>query len=231
MKRKKSHNGIGTLRESSLHAALKERLKQPGDRCEVDVDGFKIDLVRQDDTLVEIQTGNFSRIHRKLGHLLEEHPIRLVYPISENKWIVRTSEKGELLQRRKSPKHGMWFDVFSELVYIPDWIIHPNFQLTLLKIEEDEIWRDDGQGSWRRRYWSKADRRLLNILEGYTLEEPGDYLQLLPEDLAEPFTTRDLGTACGCRIRLAQQIAYTLFHAGLLKRAGFRGRSHLYQKS
>jgi len=227
----KSHNGIGTLRESSLHAALKERLKQPGDQCEVNLDGYMIDLVRQDDTLVEIQTGSFSHIRRKLENLLHIHTVQLVYPIAENKWIVRKGKDGKQLRRRKSPKHGKWIDVFTELVYITDWITHPNFNLMLVKTEEDEIWEDDGKGSWRRKYWSKTDRKLLDILEGYTLEKPEDYITLLPENLSEPFTTRQLSETCGCRMRLAQQMAYTLFNAGLLERTGKSGRSHLYQKT
>jgi len=220
-------NGIGTLRESSLHAALKQRLQRPGDQCEVNVDGCLVDLVRGE-TLVEIQTGSFHRIRPKLARLLDNHALQLVYPITLNKWIVRFDAEGKQVSRRKSPRHGQWLDVFAELVYIPDWLAHPNFRLTLLQIEEEEIWRDDGQGSWRRKYWSKADRRLLQVLEGYTLERAGDYLDLLPPDLAEPFTTRELREAAGCRARLAQQAAYTLFRANLLERVGRRGRAHLY---
>ena len=123
MSTEKNHNGIGTLRESSLHAALKEHLRQPGDQCEANMDGYMIDLIRQDRTLVEIQTGSFSHIRSKLENLLQCHTVQLVYPIPENKWILRRGKDGKQLRRRKSPKHGRWIDVFSELVYITDWII------------------------------------------------------------------------------------------------------------
>ncbi len=39
-------NGIGTLQENSLHAALKNWYAQPGDQLEIMVDGYVIDLVR-----------------------------------------------------------------------------------------------------------------------------------------------------------------------------------------
>lgn len=222
------HNRIGTLAESSLHAALKEHLRQPGDHLETPVDGYMIDLVR-DSNLVEIQTGSFHQIKPKLEKLLTDHTVELVYPITQDKWIVRVSKEGELIRRRKSPKHAQWLDVFSELVYISEWITHSNFRLTLLKIQVDEIWRDDGEGSWRRKYWSIADRRLLEVTDSRTLSRPRDYLGLLPSGLPKPFTTRELSDACGCRMRLAQQASYTLFHAGLLERNGQRGRAHLYQ--
>jgi hypothetical protein len=221
------NNRIGTLSESSLHAAIKQQLRRPEDRLEIPVAGYMIDLVRGT-TLVEVQTGSFHQIRPKLENLLQEHIVEVVYPITQDKWIVRVSSEGELIRRRKSPKHGQWMDAFAELVYITDWITHPNFRLTLLKIQEEEIWRDDGEGSWRRRYWSIADRRLLEITDTLPLSEPDDYARLLTADLKVPFTTRELSDACGCRIRLAQQAAYTLFHAGMLKRDGRRGRSHLY---
>jgi len=40
--------GIGVLRERHLHAAVKRWYAEPGDREEVPVDGYVIDLVRGD---------------------------------------------------------------------------------------------------------------------------------------------------------------------------------------
>ena len=41
-------SGIGVMREGPLHAAVKELLARPGDRVEVPVGRFVIDLVRAD---------------------------------------------------------------------------------------------------------------------------------------------------------------------------------------
>jgi hypothetical protein len=58
-------NGINVYNEKSLHAALKKWYTQPGDQLEIRVDGYIIDLVRGD-LLVEVQTGSFSPLKRKL---------------------------------------------------------------------------------------------------------------------------------------------------------------------
>ena len=69
--------GIGLLNEKPLHASLKTWYAQPGDRFEVAVDGFVIDIVR-DSLLLEIQTANFSAIKSKqtnLSHTLQRRLI------------------------------------------------------------------------------------------------------------------------------------------------------------
>ena len=69
------------LRERSLHAALKRWYARPGDRAEVPLDGYVIDLVRGD-TLIEIQTRGFAKLARKLTRLVRNHRVRLVFPIA-----------------------------------------------------------------------------------------------------------------------------------------------------
>src|SRR6476660_9293966 len=96
--------GIGLLNEKPLHASLKQWYARPGDQFEVPVDGFVIDIVR-DDLLIEIQTRNFSSIKSKLNKLAHSHRVRLIYPIVQEKWIVR-SANGVAAIRRKSPKRG-----------------------------------------------------------------------------------------------------------------------------
>src|SRR5919112_1615330 len=112
-------SGIGLLNEKALHASLKQWYARPHDRFEVPVDGFVIDIVR-DDLLIEIQTGNFSSIKSKLTALARRHRVRLIYPIVQEKWIVRLATgKGAVAIRRKSPKKGRLEDLFWELVSIP----------------------------------------------------------------------------------------------------------------
>ena len=127
--------GIGLLNEKPLHASLKQWYARPGDRLEVPVDGFVIDIVR-DDLLIEIQTRNFSSIKSKLNNLVRSHPVRLIYPIVQEKWIVRlATDKGGGVIRRKSPKRGRLEDLFWELVSIPQLMSNPNFSLEVLMIQ------------------------------------------------------------------------------------------------
>ena len=109
-------SGIGLLNEKPLHASLKEWYAQPEDEFEVAVDGFVIDIVR-DDLLVEIQTGSLASIKSKLTKLASSHQIRLIYPIAQEKWIVRLpKDNGSAIARRKSPKRGRVEDLFWEMV-------------------------------------------------------------------------------------------------------------------
>ncbi|MDP7279762.1 MAG: hypothetical protein QGG39_07740 [Candidatus Poribacteria bacterium] len=103
---------IGTLNEGLLHADLKQWYSQLGDKHEVEVEGYIIDLVRSD-LLIEIQTGNFSQIRTKLTQLTERYPLHLVYPIAQTKWLCKEGS------RRKSPKRGTWLHLFDQLVAIP----------------------------------------------------------------------------------------------------------------
>ncbi len=147
----KTENQIGILNEKPLHASLKAWFGQPEDKFEVKVDGFIIDIKR-DELLIEIQSRNISQIKRKLLDLTQRHMLRLVLPIAKEKWIIRLDEKGEnQISRRKSPKHCSFLDLFSELVSIPRLIINENFSIDVVLIQEEEIRQHEDGRAWRRR--------------------------------------------------------------------------------
>ncbi len=218
---------IGTLGEGPLHAALKEWYAQPGDLWEAPVDGYHIDLVRGE-LLIEIQTGNFSSARRKLEKLTLTHPVRLVYPIPLEKYILRLGEGGEVLGRRRSPKRGEPLDVFWELVRLPGLLSREGFSLELVLIEEEEVRVQDPKRGWRRGHWVIHERRLLEIIDGLEFSCPAELLTLLPEGLPEPFTTAELSTALGKSRRFAQAMAYSLTAEGALTRVGKKGRAWEY---
>ncbi len=219
---------IGTLNEKPLHAALKDVCAQPGDRFEVPVDGFFVDLVRGD-LLIEFQTAGFSAIRRKLQSLLDSHPVRLVHPIAEAKWIVKLNRDGsKVLSRRKSPKRGCVDDLFAELVSLPTLLAHENFSLEVLMIHEEEVRRDDRR---RRKSWRRCERRLLEVVDRWVFDSPMDLADLLPEDLPEPFTTADLAERLKRPRWLAQKMAYCLRESGVLAVEGKRGNALLYTRS
>lgn len=220
-------NGIGTLKEFSLHAALKNWYARPGDKLESPVDGYWIDLVRGRQ-LIEIQTGSFSAIKSKLKRLLENHAVRLVYPLTHEKWIVRKDKDGKTLGRRKSPKRGREIALFQELVRIPTLVAHHNFTLEILYTQEEEIRRDDGGGSWRNKYWSIADRRLLAVVDRSMLVCPKDYLRFLPDGLPEKFTVRELAGALKQPYHKAGRMAYCLRHMGAIEVVGKQSNALLY---
>jgi len=222
-------NSIGLLNEKPLHAALKEWYARPEDRFEVSVDGFVIDVV-QGDLLVEIQTGNFASLKAKLTELTRTHPVRLVYPIAQEKWIVKLAKKDGSgpTSRRKSPRRGKVEDVFWELVSFPELLLSPNFSLEVLLIQEEEVRRYDGKRRWRRRGWVTEERRLLEVAQRRLYETPADIGALLPPGLKEPFATKDLADAIDSRRELAQKMAYCLRNMGVIEHVGKRGRANLY---
>ncbi len=222
---------IGTLNEKPLHAALKAWYARPGDRLEVPVDGFIVDIVR-DELLVEIQTGSFSAIKRKMNALTASHPVRLVYPVAQEKWIVKLARHGDRqLSRRKSPKRGTFGQIFSELVSFPCLLSHPHFSLEVMLIQEEELRRHDPKRAWRRRGWVTHERRLLDVVGRRVFESPGDLATLIPEALAGPWTTADLAHAMGCRRRLAQQMAYCLRETGVIEAVAKRGNAIVYTRA
>ncbi len=221
--------GIGTLGEMSLHAALKEWYGRSQDQYEMAVDGFIIDIVRGQQ-LIEIQTRHLYAMRAKLKRLLPHYALHVIHPIHREKWIVRQNEAGQALSRRKSPKRGQIADIFFELVRIHPWLLHPNLTIEAVLTQEEEILRDDGAGSWRRRGWSVLDRRLLAVLERQQFASLADYCAILPAALPDPFTNADLAAALNCRANLAQKVTYTLRHIGGVVQSGKQGRAHLYRR-
>ena len=220
--------GIGLLNEKPLHASLKQWYARPGDRLEVTVDGFVIDIVR-DDLLIEIQTGNFASIKSKLTDLVRRHRVRLVYPIVQEKWIVRSATRnGKGAIRRKSPKKGRMEDLFLELVSIPQLLSSPNFALDVLMIRGEEVRRYNGAKRKVRRGWLIEGRRLLDVLDQRSFGHAVDWLRFLPDGL-ELFTTSDLASRINTSRELAQKIAYCLREARMIELIGKHRRANLYR--
>jgi hypothetical protein len=216
--------------EKSLHAALKQWYALPDDKLEVPLDSYIIDIVRGD-LLIEIQTRNFSAIKRKLLALTERYPVRLVYPIAREKWIIKFPGGGQRKStRRKSPKRGKVEEVFGELVSIPALIADDNFSLEVLLIQEEESRRHDARRGWRRRGWVTHERRLLDVVGRQIFQTPADLAGLLPSTLTDPFTTADLAEAISQRRRLAQRMAYCLREMSVITQVGRSGRSILYRR-
>jgi hypothetical protein len=218
---------IGVMREGPLHAAVKALLAEPGDRLEVPIGRFVIDLVRAGGELVEVQTGSFGALGAKLDALLDEHRIRIVHPVAAERRIVRVDERGEVVGVRRSPKRATTVAVFDELVAFPALLTHPNLTLEVLLLSEDHIRRPQPVVA-RRRTRDPGERRLVEILDRVTLRTPEDVLAALPTLPLEPFSTRELASCLGCSRVLAQRTVYCLRSIGIVERAGKRGHAPLH---
>ncbi len=229
-----SHEGeipaIGTLNEGALHAQLKDWYRRPGDRIEELVDGFVVDLVRGD-LLVEIQTGGFAPLRRKLELLTGRHRVRLVAPVPLVRRIIRLSDEGELLSARRSPRRGRMEDIFNRLVSIPSLLCRPHFELELLLTHQDElrVYRD--RKAFRRHGWVVAGRQLVSVEQCVGIACPDDAARLLPPGLPELFDTAQLAEAAAIERRLAQQMTYCLRAMGVLHPTGKRGNAIVHRRA
>jgi hypothetical protein len=217
------------MREGPLHAAIKAVLAEPGDRVEVPVGRFVIDLVRADGELVEVQTGGFAGLRGKLDALLDEYRMRIVHPVAAERRIVRVDEHGEVISARLSPRRATGADVFDKLVAFPSLLSHPNLTLEILLAREDHI-RAAAPIPSRRRTRDPGQRRLVDVLDRIEVKRPSDVLALLPGLPAEPFSTRELAALIGCGRLLAQRTAYCLRVVGLIEPAGKRGPTPLHRR-
>ncbi len=222
--------GIGERNEKSLHAALKQRYAQPGDRFEERVDGYIVDL-HHGDCCIEIQTRRLGAIKRKLKALLEHHHVRVVYPIAREKWIVHLAVRsGRVTSRRKSPRKGKLLDLFDELVSIADLFLDANLSLDVVMTREEEVRRPDGKGSWRRKGQSIDDRRLLQVLETVRFESSRDFHRFLPPNLPQRFSNAYLAECGAMSIYTARKVTYCLRKMGLIHKVGRDGRQLLFEK-
>ena len=212
--------GIGILREKPLHASVKRWYARAGDRVEVAVDGYVIDLVR-DELLIEVQTRGFSGMRSKVIALLASgHRVRIIHPIAIDRWIVNVDPDGVLLTRRRSPRHGSAADIVAELVSLPELLAHPHFEIEVLLTREEEYRRHDPGRCWRRKGWTVIERRLVEVVDRMLIAGADDLASLLPAGLPDVFTTADLALRLGRPRRTAQQLAYCLRKAGLAESRG-----------
>ena len=220
-------NGIGTLKESSLHARLKEWYEEPGDKLETSIDGYIIDIVRKD-LLIEIQTQNFSALRKKLSYLTKNHKVLLVYPIIADKWIVYQDAPRFKASKRLSPKHCSYNNIFDELIYIPELISNPNFSIQTMLVQIEEIRQKNENGAWRRKGWSLTERKLVKVKSSRTFRNPEDFLTQLPRDINVPFSNYDLAKILKQSIRLTRKMTYCLRKLGVLRVVGKKGNVLLF---
>jgi hypothetical protein len=217
------------MNEYSLHSEIKKVYSLPGDQFEVKLDNYIVDILREN-LVIEFQTKNFSALKEKLQVLTEKHQVRLVYPLTQKKWITYVTKDQVVLDKRKSPRKGRLTDLFRELIMIPDMIGEENFSLEVLFIDEEEVRCNDGKGSWRRRGISIKERKLLKVNDRILFQTKADYLKILPPGLNGVFTNRELAKLSKISVRVARQITYCLRKGGVIRLAEKKRRELTFQR-
>jgi len=225
---KKSSSRIGTRNESSLHQALKFRYALPGE-TEKEKEGFVCDAIGPKGEVIEIQTGNFGALKKKLPALAKNNKVRLIYPVIVKKTIELYDINGAFLSRTRSSKKGTAWDIFSELVYFPELIKLRGITIELVLVDAVERRRDDGKGARRRKRISIEDRVLESCRESIVLKKKADWRRFVP--VQGEFTIKTLALIIHTKYDLAQKTLYVLEKAGLVRKLRKEGRTLIYQLS
>ncbi len=220
---------IGELSENQLHNSLKKYYFQKGDIIEHKLEGYYIDIFR-DDTLIEIQTSSFSKVKKKYDNLLKNYKIIMVYPISSSKWISKIGIDKKIT-KRKSPKSENIYNIFDELVSIPTYINHPNFSIEVINIHQEEIRKTIFPKRRYRKNWKTVDRKLIKVINSHLFTNKFDFLKLLPQNLPEEFTTKDVLETSKIGKSSIQKMIYCLNKMNAISEIGKLGRYKLYRKN
>jgi hypothetical protein len=222
--------GIGTERESSLHRSLKIRYADPGGQIEAPVGDYVCDAVSGSGEIIEVQTGSFGPLKRKIQDLVSRGPVRIIYPVIVNKTIELREEDGSPVSVRKSPRRGTEWDLFKALLYAPLLPLTRGLVIELAMVDVLEKRVRDGRGSWRRRGISITDRELTAWLRAIPLSGKRDYRVFVPFTRKEEFTVHALAEKAHIRLVLARKTLYVLTKIGVVERVGKKVNAWIYKR-
>lgn len=222
-------HGIGTLREKTVHAVLKNYLVPKEEYHECRCEGYVADILMEGE-IFEIQTANFDKLRKKLDVFLVNYEVTIVYPIPALKWVMWISEEtGEITKKRKSPKTGSYYQVFHELYKIKSYLTDPHLHFRLMLIDMEEYRLLNGWSENRKKGSSRFDRIPVALREDFMINTPEDYRNLVPNTLPQPFTSRDYKDKTGLSLSKAQTALNVLTYLETVKRVGKQGNSFLYK--
>ncbi len=221
--------GIGTLSEKTVHAILKNYYEPDEDRQEIPVENYVADIYTQGE-IIEIQTRQFDRMRDKLSAFLPLYPVTIVYPIPREKWLIWIDEEsGELSRKRKSPVKGNPYIAFPELYKIKTFLKDPNLKLKFVMLNMEEYRLLNGWSRDKKRGSSRYDRIPTELVEEIEITCLQDYMQFVPYELKDEFTSREFAKAAHINVSLAQVVLNILYHVGVLTRVGKKGSMYLYE--
>lgn len=222
-------DGIGTLKEKRIHKVLKDYFDPDKSHQEIPHLGYIADI-KNDDGIIEIQTGGLSPLYPKLAAFLPESKVTLVHPMIAEKTLSWIDPKtAEITPKRKSPLHEKPIDGIIDLYNIRSHLGHENLNIRLVFIEVDEYRYRDGYARGGRKGSHRYDRIPIQLFDIVCLDSPVDYLQFLPEEhRSGEFTTTEYAKSMKISRNTAYYALTVLTSCGLLRKEGKRGNSYLY---
>jgi len=228
---KKERKSIGTRNESSLHRTLKYKYAGPGGKTEKKVGGYVADGLRKDGEYIEVQTGSFAPLIKKVKEFTLHGNVRIIHPVALSKKIEMYDTKGKLLYRRKSTLHGSPWKLFDALLHAPELPLEKGVTVEIVLADITEKRVRDGKGSWRRKGVSIKDKELSAWHESILLEKPADYLRFVPFKKKEEFTVSLFAQRAQVDKWTAQKALYVLTKLKVVRRIGKKNRELLYVRN
>ncbi|MBQ9784850.1 MAG: hypothetical protein IJW29_05055 [Clostridia bacterium] len=234
-RRSEGDGGFGTLAEKRMHAVIKRYICPNEDFHEVGMaDARFIADVRIGNEIFEVQSGSFYPMKKKIAYYLEKTDctVTVVHPITVDKWITEIDPaSGELLSRKKSPKHERASDLLAELYPLIAHLPHERLKFRLLLIEAEEF-RLAGarrhRGKWVSARYERMPQALLDVMD---FASPDDFRIFLPEVLPAPFTVKDFSRATRIRGRDAYSAVHVLEALGLITQTDPVGRAMAFRRA
>ena len=201
----------------------------PNGSIEKKVGDFFCDIVCDNGKIIEIQTGNFNNIKKKLEILTKNHSIELIYPISSTTYIKTLKEDGSLKSCNKSPLHGSIFQICREISPIAHLAKNKNLKITILFIESITTKIDDKKGRSRYKNARIIERELVKILKVESYDSIASLLFSMLDLLPPIFTTKDI-KKLGYK-RYTSYVTWFFKKANLIEETKKVGKLKLYKKT
>ena len=244
------YDGIGTLSEKQMHAAIK-RFICPDEACheipldngdragELDEDGNKIKKrkfvadILKNGNVYEIQTGALPPLTEKIKWILENtsYNVTVIHPIAETKWVNVLSKNNDLDRRYRSPVKGKTGDVAPELYAFKDFADSPRFSFVLLFMEAEQYIKAETKKGRSRPKYKKYELIPVNLLRAQVFRKLDDYKIFIPDTLESEFTVKDFSASTKIRGRDAYLSVYSLCSLGLVEECGRIGRAKAFRKT
>ena len=244
------YDGIGTLGEKQMHAAIKrficpdtEKHEIPldsGERAgEIGEDGKKIKRrkfvadILNDGNVFEIQTGSLVPLREKIDWILKNttHTVTVIHPIAETKWVNLLNAKNDIEKRYRSPVKGKLGDVAPEIYSIKDFIGSPRFSLVILMMEAEQYMKSGAKSPRSRKKYKKYELIPVNLISAAIFKGLDSYKAFIPDSLDGEFTVKQFSAASKIRGMDAYSAVHSLCDIGLLEKCGSIGRAAAYKKT
>lgn len=217
--------GIGELSEKTLHRIIKNLYESNSLNQEIKIGNYYVDVLNNNN-IIEIQTKQFNKLRNKLEYFLSlnKYTINIIYPIFTSKMIYLLDDD-KIIKSYKSPKKLHIPEVFYELYKIKSFLNITSITITLLLLEIDEY----RQVSNNRKGYICYDRIPKKLIDEIILNNNNDYLSLLPKELEEEFTSKDLSLLTKTDIKYVNKMLNVLKYLNIIEVIGKDGKKYIYK--